>query len=84
MNKFIKKPILVLFMAGKKLLSLSAMEKIMKAAGAYRVGEDAKEALRDSLEDIGERISKEANELSRHARRSTIKAEDIKLASRGK
>jgi len=56
----------------------------MKAAGAYRVGEDAKEALRDALEDIGERISKEADELSRHARRSTIKAEDIKLASKQK
>ena len=36
-------------MAGKKILSLAAMEKIMKAAGAYRVGEDAKEALGDSL-----------------------------------
>ncbi|HJX05786.1 MAG TPA: histone [Candidatus Nanoarchaeia archaeon] len=71
-------------MAGKKILSLAAMEKIMKAAGAYRVGEDAKEALRDSLENIGERISKEANELSRHARRSTIKAEDIRLASKDK
>jgi len=71
-------------MANKKLLSLSAMEKIMKAAGAYRVGEDAKEALRSSLEEIGERISKEANDFSKHAGRSTIKAEDIRLASRGK
>jgi len=56
----------------------------MKAAGAYRVSEDAKEALRDVLEDIAEKISKEADELSRHARRSTIKAEDIKLASKNK
>jgi len=69
-------------MAQKKILSLLAMERIMKEAGAYRVGEDAKEALRDALEHIGEQISKEANELSRHARRSTIKAEDIKLAAR--
>jgi histone H3/H4 len=71
-------------MASKKILSLAAMEKIMKAAGAYRVSEDSKEALRDVLEDIGERISKEADELSRHARRSTIKAEDIKLAAKQK
>jgi DNA-binding protein len=71
-------------MANKKILSLAAMEKIMKVAGAYRVSEDAKEALRDVLEDIGERISKEADELSRHARRSTIKSEDIKLASKQK
>nr|MCK4930428.1 NFYB/HAP3 family transcription factor subunit [Nanoarchaeota archaeon] len=69
-------------MPDKKILSLSAMEKLMKAAGAYRVSEESKEALRDVLEDIGERISKEAIELSRHANRRTIKAKDIKLASK--
>ncbi len=69
-------------MPDKKILSLSAMEKLMKAAGAYRVSEESKEALRDVLEDIGERISKEAIELSRHANRRTIKARDIKLASK--
>jgi Histones H3 and H4 len=69
-------------MASKKILSLSAMEKLMKAAGAYRVSEESKEALRDVLEDVGEKISREANELSRHANRRTIKAGDIKLASK--
>jgi len=69
-------------MAGKKILSLSAMEKIMKAAGAYRVSEESKEALRDVLEDLGDKISREAIELSRHANRRTIKAGDIKLASK--
>lgn len=69
-------------MASKKILSLSAMEKLMKAAGAYRVSEESKEALRDVLEDIGERISREAIELSRHANRRTIKAGDIKLAGK--
>lgn len=69
-------------MAGKKILSLSAMEKTMKTAGAHRVSEEAKEALRDVLEEIGERISREAVELSRHAGRKTIKAGDIKLASK--
>ena len=68
--------------ANKKILSLSAMEKIMKNAGAYRVSEPAKEALRDVLEEIGERISREADDISRQARRSTIKAEDIKKASK--
>jgi histone H3/H4 len=71
-------------MTNKKVLSLAAMEKIMKKAGAYRVSDPAKEALREVLEEIGERISKEADELSKHARRNTIKAEDIKLASKGK
>lgn len=71
-------------MPDKKILSLSAMEKLMKAAGAYRVSEESKEALRDVLEDIGEKLSKEAIELSRHANRRTIKAKDIKLASKEK
>jgi len=55
----------------------------MKKAGAYRVSDPAKEALRDVLEEIGERISKEADNISKQARRSTIKAEDIKKASKG-
>ncbi len=71
-------------MTNKKVLSLAAMEKIMKKAGAYRVSDPAKEALREVLEEIGEKISKEADELSKHARRSTIKAEDIRMASKGK
>ena len=54
----------------------------MRKAGAYRVSDPAKEALRDVLEDIGEKISKEADIISRQARRSTIKAEDIKKSSK--
>lgn len=71
-------------MPDKKILSLSAMEKLMKAAGAHRVSEESKETLRDVLEGIGEKLSKEAIELSRHANRRTIKAKDIKLASKEK
>jgi len=56
----------------------------MKKAGAYRVSDPAKEALREILEEIGEKISKEADELSKHARRTTIKAEDIRMASKNK
>jgi histone H3/H4 len=66
----------------KKILSLSAMEKIMKKAGAHRVSDPAKEALRDVLEEIGGKISKEADNISKQARRSTIKADDIKKASK--
>ncbi len=66
----------------KKILPLAAMEKIMHSAGASRVSEDAKVALKDILEEIGERISKKANELAIHSGRKTIKAADIKLASK--
>lgn len=68
--------------ANEKILSLSAMEKIMRKASTYRISDPAKEALRDVLEEIGEKISREADELSRQARRSTIKADDIKEASK--
>ena len=69
-------------MGKRNILSLSSMEKLMREAGAYRVSEEAKEALRDALETEGVRISKQADELSKHAGRRTIKAVDIKLAEK--
>jgi len=71
-------------MAQKKVISLSAMEKLMKGAGANRVSDPAKEELRAVLEEIGTRISKDADELSRHANRRTIKAEDVRMAAKQK
>jgi histone H3/H4 len=71
-------------MPDKKILSLSAMDKLMKSAGAYRVGEDAKEALREVLEEIGAKISIDADNLSKKAGRVTIKAEDILAVARTK
>jgi DNA-binding protein len=66
----------------KKIIPLAAMERLMKQSGAGRVSEDAKESLRTVLEEIGESISEEAVKLAQHAGRKTVKAEDIKLASR--
>lgn len=63
-------------------LSLAAMERILKKAGAPRVGEDAKEALRDYLEDHASRVAEHAVELCLHADRRTVKASDVKLATR--
>lgn len=66
----------------KHLLPLAAMEKLLKAAGAERVSEDAKEALRDVLEERAAEVGKRASELAIHADRKTVRSEDIKLASK--
>ena len=43
-----------------KLLPLAAMEAVMRKAGAPRVSEDAKKALKEVLEEIGMKIAKKA------------------------
>lgn len=69
-------------MATKKLLPLAAMEKIMKVAGAERVSESAKIALKDVLEEIAEEISERAVKLAIHSGRKTVKSADVKLAAK--
>jgi DNA-binding protein len=68
----------------KKTLPLVAMEKLLKKAGAHRVSEDAKEALRDVLEEYSFELGRRANKFSLHAQRKTIRAEDIVLAQKHK
>jgi len=69
-------------MASKKILPLAAMEKVMKSAGADRVAEDAKVALKEVLEEIGGDIAERAVTLASHSGRKTVKASDIKLAAK--
>ena len=66
----------------KKLLPLAAMEKILKKAGAERVSDKAKVALKDVLEDFAEEIAVKSIKFAMHAGRKTVKAGDIKLASK--
>jgi histone H3/H4 len=66
----------------KRLLPLAAMEKVLKLAGAERVSDSAKAALKDAVEDIANEIAERAVKLATHAGRKTIKAGDIKLAAR--
>ena len=66
----------------KRLLPLAAMENILKKAGAERVAESGKVALKEVLEEIAEDIAKDAVKLSFHAGRKTVKAADIKLAAK--
>ena len=66
----------------KKTLPLAAMEKILKKAGAERVANNAKSALKEVIESIADDISTQANKLALHAGRKTVKSEDIRLASK--
>ena len=61
-------------------LSTAAIHRLIEKAGAARVGDDAVEELRLILEDLAVKIGRESWELSTHAGRKTVKADDIKLA----
>ena len=69
-------------MVTQKILPLAAMEKIMKHAGAERVSDSAKSALKSVLEDLGDKIAADAVKLAQHAGRNTVKESDIKLAAK--
>ena len=66
----------------KKVLPLAAMEKILKNAGAERVSDSAKAALKDVMEEKAEHIAKMAWDIAKHSGRKTVKAGDVKLAAK--
>jgi histone H3/H4 len=59
---------------------LAPLEKILKKAGAARISKEALIELKSTLLDITSKIALDAIRLSHHAKRITIKREDIKLA----
>ena len=63
-------------------LGLSAMYRILKKSGAERVSDESANELRRVIEEIAEAIAKNAVDMSNHAGRKTVKAEDVKLASK--
>jgi len=79
---FIKNSGIGIDMANKYILSASAMEKLLKKAGAPRVAEDAKEELTRVLEEHALKLGQNAVRLSAHAGRKTVKAVDVREAVR--
>ena len=63
-------------------LSIAAMHRICKKAGAERVSESAAVELAKVLEEVGIKIGREAIDFAMHAGRKTVKAEDIEIAAR--
>jgi DNA-binding protein len=60
---------------------LAAVYRVIKKAGAERVGDDAAVELRTELETLGLQIARRAVTLAAHAGRKTVKPSDIKLAA---
>ena len=63
-------------------LALAPMHRICKKAGAQRVSESAARELSKVLEDVGIQIAREAIDFAVHAKRKTVKAEDIRIAAK--
>ena len=63
-------------------LGLAAMHRILKKSGAQRVTDKSAIELRRVIEEMAEAIAKNAVDMSSHAGRKTVKAEDVKLASK--
>ena len=61
-------------------LPLAAVDRIIRKAGGARVSEGAAAALSEVLEEKGIKIAQQAAELTKHAKRKTVTAEDIRLA----
>jgi len=61
---------------------LLPLEKIARQAGAERVSRSALITLKEVLLETSEELAREAVKLAEHAKRVTIKREDIILASK--
>jgi histone H3/H4 len=73
---------------GNRGLPAAAIERIIKKVGEKqgiaRVSDKAVRALKQFLEEIAQDIAAEALSLASHAKRTTIKKDDIRLAAKAR
>ncbi len=60
----------------------SPIERVMRKAGAERVSASAVNEMRDAMLEIADKISMDATIAARHAKRVTVKKDDIVLVTR--
>jgi len=63
-------------------LQLATMDHLLRKAGASRVSLTAKKELRKVLEEFALEVGRKAITFANHAKRTTIKGEDVSLASK--
>lgn len=61
-------------------LALASVNRLVKKEGVERVSEDACKALAVALEEYARLVARRAKDYSAHAKRKTIRLEDIELA----
>lgn len=66
----------------RNTIHLYEADRILRKAGAERVGEDASEKLCELMEDGAKEVIRKAVILSRHAGRNQVTREDVRLAAR--
>ncbi len=69
-------------MVRKNIIPYAAAEKLLKKVGAERVSDEAKIAFVDVLEEYADQMGQKAVRAAQHTKRKTIKASDVKLATK--
>ena len=64
----------------KKTFAWSPVRDLMKKAGAEMVSKEAVDSLIEHLEDRAHKVTVKALEMTRHANRKKLNADDLKLA----
>ncbi len=63
------------------MLPLASVERIARKAGVERISAEALKEIAKTAEEIADEFAKDVVEITLHAKRRTIKKDDIRLAA---